>query len=190
VIHGDVVALRPVQDDDVPLIHRWMNEPAVWRGMDYERPFSLADVHADVERSRAEGSPFTIVVDGRPIGRVGLNAFRGRDRIASLYMYIGEPDCRARGYGKDAVATLLGFAFSRWDLARVELWALGDNEHALAAYRACGFEEEARLPSRSFKQGEWVDRVVMSVTREAFARAAARRSGIVTPVEMASDLQR
>ena len=77
------VALRPVEDADVPLIHRWMNHPDVWRGMDYERPFSLADVREDVERSRADGVPFTIVADGRPIGRIGLNAFRRRDRIAA-----------------------------------------------------------------------------------------------------------
>ena len=172
MIAGRKVALRPVEDGDVELIHRWMNSPAVWRGMDYERPFSLADVVRDVERSRADGEPFTIVADGRPIGRIGLNAFRRRDRIAAMYMYIGEEDAQGHGFGTDAVMTLLGYAFDRLDLARIELWALGDNEPALALYRACGFVEEARLPGRSWKEGGWVDRVVMSVTREGFADAA------------------
>ena len=190
MIPGDAVVLRPVEDGDAPLIHRWMNDPDVWRGMDYERPFSLADVGEDVERSRAEGRPFTIVVDGRPVGRIGLNGFRDRDRIASLYMYIGEPDCRGRGYGRHAVSALLRFAFDHTDLARVELWALGDNDHALATYRACGFVEEARLPERSFKEGGWVDRVVMSVTRKGFERAAPAGAGIVTQFERPPDLQR
>jgi RimJ/RimL family protein N-acetyltransferase len=185
MIQGRRVVLRPVEDADLPLIHRWMNDPMVWRGMDYERPFSLADVREDIERSRTDGHPFAIVVDGRPIGRIGLNAFRQRDRIASLYLYIGEPDGWGKGFGRDAALALLGFAFDRWDLARVELWALGDNDHALALYRACGFVEDARLPERSFKDGTWVDRVVMSVTRDAFAQVAGatdRRSGIVTPL--------
>jgi RimJ/RimL family protein N-acetyltransferase len=69
--------------------------------------------------------------------------------------------------------TLLGYAFDRMDLARIELWALGDNEPALALYRACGFVEEARLPERSWKEGAWVDRVVMSVTKERFAEVPA-----------------
>jgi RimJ/RimL family protein N-acetyltransferase len=176
MIRGRSVVLRPVEDEDAPLIHRWMNEPSVWRQMDYERPYSLADVREDIERSRAEGQPFTILVDHRPIGRIGLNAFRRRDRLAAMYLYIGDRGSRGKGYGKDAVLTLLGYAFDRFDLVRVELWALGDNARALEAYRACGFVEEARLPDRSFKDGGWVDRVVMSVTREAFAR-------IVTPVE-------
>jgi RimJ/RimL family protein N-acetyltransferase len=185
MIRGRTVELRPVEDADVPLIHRWMNDPTVWRGMDYERPFSLADVREDLERSRADGHPFTIVVDGRAIGRIGLNAFRQRDRIASMYLYIGEHDVLGKGFAHDAVITLLWFAFDRWDLARVELWALGDNPHALAVYRECGFVEDARLPERSFKDGGWVDRVVMSVTRAAFAQVAGatdRRSEIVTPL--------
>jgi RimJ/RimL family protein N-acetyltransferase len=172
VITGRKVFLRPVEDGDVELIHRWMNSSAVWRGMDYERPFSMADVTEDVERSRADGHPFTIVAGGRPVGRIGLNAFRRRDRIAALYMYIGEEDAQGHGFATDAVMTLLGYAFDRMDLARVELWALGDNEPALAVYRACGFIEEARLPERSWKEGGWVDRVVMSVTRDRFANAA------------------
>jgi RimJ/RimL family protein N-acetyltransferase len=187
-IAGRTVVLRPVEDADVPLIHRWMNDAAVWRGMDYERPFSLADVRDDVARSRDEGHPFTIVVDGRLIGRIGLNGFRRRDRIASMYLYVGEPDRWGKGYGTDAVLALLGFAFDRLDLARVELWALGDNAQALAMYRACGFAEDARLPERSFKDGAWVDRVVMSVTRAGFARRLGHASGFVTPVRMVSDL--
>jgi len=38
-------------------------------------------------------------------------------------------------------------------------------------YRRCGFVDEGRLRERSFKEGTWVDHVVMSVNREEFNRA-------------------
>ena len=85
-------------------------------------------------------------------------------------MYIGEPAFWGKGYAQDSVMTLLGYAFDRWDLQRVELWALADNDRALDVYRRCGFVQEATLPQRSWKDGGWVDRVVMSVTREDFGR--------------------
>jgi RimJ/RimL family protein N-acetyltransferase len=168
------VTLRPVGENDYPLIHRWMNHPEVWRYMDYELPFSLVDVKEDMEQSRREGHPYVIVVEGRPIGRIGLNQFRPRDRICSLYMYIGEPTFWGRGYARDAVMALLGYAFDRWDLHQVELWSLADNDRAIQVYAGCGFVEEARLRQRSWKGGRWVDRVVMSVNREEFERARER----------------
>src|SRR6266536_1700943 len=76
VIRGRQVGLRPVEEGDYPLIHRWMNHPDVWRGMDYELPYSLEDVKEDVETARREGQPFTILVGEQPVGRIGLNQFR------------------------------------------------------------------------------------------------------------------
>lgn len=179
VIRGKKVLLRPVDETDYPLLHRWMNHPEVWRYMDYERPYSLEDVKEDVELARREGEPFIICVGDRPVGRIGLNRFRGRDRICGIYMFIGEPAFWGRGFARDAVLALLSYAFDRMDLHQVELWALSDNDRALAMYRGCGFVEEARLRDRSYKQGDWVDHIVMSVNREEFTKAlgANRWSG-------------
>ncbi len=174
MIGGKRVVLRAVEDSDLPLILRWVNDPEVWRYMDYELPYSMPDVREDVERSRREGQPFTITVDDRPIGRIGLNQFRRRDRICSFYMFIGEPAFWGQGFARDAVMTLLRYAFDRWDLHQIELWTLADNNRAIAMYQRCGFIEEARLRSRSWKEARWVDHVVMSVTREEFGSAAAR----------------
>jgi RimJ/RimL family protein N-acetyltransferase len=169
-IRGRRVALRPVFEQDHPSIHRWMNNPEVWHYMDYERPVSLAEVAEDGDRSRREGFPFTIVVGDQAIGRIGLNQFRRRDRICSLYMYIGEPSYWGRGYAQDAVMALLSYAFDRWDLHQVELWLLSDNDRGRATYERCGFVEEATLRERSWKAGAWVDRVVMSIKRAEFQR--------------------
>lgn len=165
------VTLRPVEERDYPLIHAWQNDPDVWWRMDYERPFSLQDIADDAESSRKEGFPFVIEAEGRPIGRIGLNQFRARDRICSLYLFLGDRRAWGRGYAKESVVTLLGYAFERWDLYQVELWALAVNEPAIRVYEACGFVPDARLRARSFKDGAWVDRIVMSVRREEFERA-------------------
>jgi RimJ/RimL family protein N-acetyltransferase len=175
MIRGERVSLRRVEPRDHPLICAWQNQPEVWWWMDYDRPFSLADIAESENRAAEEGHPFVIEVDGRPIGRIGLNAFRPRDRICALYVFIGEPSAWGGGLGRDAVRTLVGFAFERFDLTRVELWSLATNERAIRSYRSCGFEVDATLERRSFRGGEWVDRVVMSVTREMFSPVLATR---------------
>ena len=177
MIRGERVTLRPVEEGDYPLIHAWQNDPEVWFWMDYEQPFSLEDIADSEARARAEGHALIIEAEGRPIGRIGLNQFRRRDRICSLYVFIGERTAWGKGYGRDAIMALLAWAFDRFDLYQVELWSLAPNERAIATYEQCGFARDATLRQRSFKDGEWVDRVVMSVQREEFEKARADWSG-------------
>ena len=92
-------------------------------------------------------------------------------------MFIGEPAFWGAGYAHDAVMSLLAYAFDRFDLYQVELWTLADNNRALRMYQRCGFVEEARLRARSWKQGAWVDHVVLSVNREEFEQARRASQG-------------
>jgi len=171
MIRGKRVVLRPVDEEDYPLILRWQNHHEVWWYMDYERPFSLSDVRADLERSREEGFPFVLTVEGRPVGRIGLNQFNRRNRTCSLYLFIGEPEFWGRGYAGDALMTLLGYAFDRLDMHLVHLWTLAGNDRVIRVYERCGFVREAQLRERSWKDGRWHDHVEMSVTRDEFAKA-------------------
>ncbi|MFN2545210.1 MAG: GNAT family N-acetyltransferase [Actinomycetota bacterium] len=171
MIRGKRVVLRPVEEDDLPLVLRWQNHPEVWWYMDYERPFSSEDVREDWEQARREGHPFVITVRERPVGRIGLNRFRPRDRICSLYLYIGEPAFWGQGYARDAVMALLSFAFDRLDLHQVELWTLAANNRVIGVYERCGFVQEATLRERSWKDGRFVDHAWLSVNRDEFAKA-------------------
>jgi RimJ/RimL family protein N-acetyltransferase len=169
--------LRPPEERDYPLILEWQNDPEVSWLMDYERRFTLEDIVQSERLAKEEGHPYVIEVGGRPIGRIGVNQFRERDRICSLYVFIGERAAWGKGHGTDAMMALLVDGFERYDLARVELWSLADNERAIRAYRHCGFEIDARLPERSFKDGRFYDRIVMSVPRQRFLEAFAEWKG-------------
>ena len=62
-----------------------------------------------------------------------------RDRICSLYVFIGEHDDWGHSFGRDAILAILGWGFETFDLHMVELWGLSENERAIRTYRACGF---------------------------------------------------
>lgn len=177
MIKGKRIVLRRVEPDDHPHVLRWQNDSEVFYWMDYERPFTLEDVRRSEERAIEEGHPFIIELEGRPIGRIGLNGFRWRDRVASLYVFIGESGAWGRGYGLDAIVTLLGYAFDSLNLRMVQLWTLADNERAIRLYKAAGFVEDARLRERSFKEGRFVDHLVMSIDRDEFDRVRQAQAG-------------
>lgn len=171
MIKGRNVTLRRVEAADYPDIHRWQNDPEIFRWMDYEHPFSLEDIKASEERAAQEGIPLIIEVEGRAVGRIGLNNFRRRDGLASFYIFVGERTVWGHRIGLDAVFTILRYAFGELGLRRVELWSLAGNERALKLYKTAGFVEEARLPERSLKDGVYMDHIVMTIDKVAFERA-------------------
>lgn len=171
MLEGKVTRLRPVMPADHEDILRWQNDPDIFYWMDYVHPFTLEDIHESEARAKEEGHPFIIEAGGKGIGRVGLNNFRQRDGLAAMYLFVGEKPEWGKHFGLDAVMTLLRFAFDFLELRMVELWMLDGNERAARVYKQAGFAEEARLPARSLKAGDYVDHIWMSVTPERYARA-------------------
>ncbi|HEV2685921.1 MAG TPA: GNAT family N-acetyltransferase, partial [Actinomycetota bacterium] len=131
LLTGKHVQLRRVEPGDYPAIQAWQNDPEVFYWMDYERAFSLDDIRQSEERAVGEGHPFVIVAEGRAIGRVGLNNFRPRDWMASLYIFVGDREVRGKGYGIDALMALIAYGFDVLNLRKIELWTLAHNERAI-----------------------------------------------------------
>jgi RimJ/RimL family protein N-acetyltransferase len=170
VLSGRQVRLRPVELSDHPLILAWQNDPEVWWWMDYERTFTLEDIHRSEANATVEGYPFLIEGPGRaPIGRIGLNQFSERDETCSLYLFIGVHEAWGHGLGGDAIVTLLRWGFDEFGLHLVQLWGLSTNTRALRAYEKLGFRVDATLRERSRKSdGRRYDRTVLSITRSEF----------------------
>jgi RimJ/RimL family protein N-acetyltransferase len=170
VLSGRLVTLRPVDEADHPLILRWQNDPDVWWWMDYERTFTLEDIHESEARAAVEGYPFLIEgPERRPIGRIGLNQLSERDETCSLYVFVGEHDAWDHGLGGDAILTLLAWAFDAFGLHLVQLWGLSTNARAMRAYEKLGFRVDGTLRERSKKSdGRRYDRTVLSITRAEF----------------------
>jgi RimJ/RimL family protein N-acetyltransferase len=170
VLSGRQVRLRPVETDDHPLILAWQNDPEVWWWMDYERTFTLEDIHESEARAVVEGYPFLIEAPGAvPIGRIGLNQFSERDETCSLYVFIGVHEAWSHGLGGDAIVTLLRWGFDEFGLHLVQLWGLSTNTRAMRAYEKLGFRVDGTMRERSRKSdGKRYDRTVLSITRAEF----------------------
>jgi hypothetical protein len=129
------------------------------------------------EQDRCEGTTTGVISDGTtiPLGSerdiVPWMGHLYADQVAAMNHGDMNGWDHVRGCGPPHYHCLV-----QADARRVPtLWSLADNERAIRAYRHCGFREEARLADRSWKDGRWVDRVVMTVTREAFLAAREGR---------------
>jgi len=89
-------------------------------------------------------------LDGKHIGNCvyyGVNKTKGE---AELGIMIGNRDCWDKGYGADAVTTLVSHIFRKTNLKRIYLKTLDSNSRAQKCFQKCGFTSYGHLVRDGF----------------------------------------
>ncbi len=179
MIEGTLVRLRAREKTDLDRAHRWINDPEVTQSLVLRYPLSRAAEEKWLEENADSSFDWVRLAidtkDGQHIGNIDLGPIAPEDRRASLGVMIGEKEYWGRGYGTDAVRTLLRFAFEEMNLNRVWLVVYEFNERAIACYKKCGFREEGRLRQDRYARGRYWDTLVMGLLREEFGRPEEAR---------------
>jgi RimJ/RimL family protein N-acetyltransferase len=174
MIVGENVILRPIEREDLPRCVRWFNDPEVRRHLTIHIPFSLAQEERWYENllERLEGNSDVLLAietsEGVHIGNLGLHSINWKDRAAELGITIGEKEYWGRGYGTDAILTLLRLAFEEMNLHRVYLRVDVDNVRGVRCYEKCGFQKEGTLRDAVFREGRYHDQHLMGILRREF----------------------
>ena len=172
MLEGTLVNLRAPELTDLERDFTWMNDGEVTRFLNARYPMSLAAEEVWLrelvtKRMSHEHVTFAIETkDGRHIGNTDLMDVSAENRCATLGIMIGDKAYWSKGYGTDAMRTLLRFGFEEMNLHRIQLTVDARNGRAQACYRKCGFVEEARLRQHRFTEGEFHDTLWMGVLRE------------------------
>jgi RimJ/RimL family protein N-acetyltransferase len=182
LLQGKLVRLRAVEEPDAERFHKWLNDPEVTQFICRRCPISL---HEEREWIRAHAqNPDNLVfavetLDGVHIGGCGLDRVQQHreSRGAILGIHIGDKQYWGKGYGTDAVGTLLRFAFEELNLHRVALSVFEYNARAIRCYEKCGFQHEGREREAFFRNGRYWDILRMSVLQREFAALTQNANG-------------
>ena len=104
------------------------------------------------------------------VGVVYLLNIDDINRCADLHIMIGNEDNRGKGVGFFAVSSIINHAFYNLNLKRLQLEVLEYNEHAQALYKKAGFVLEGRKRKAVFKDGQYVDELIMGLLRDEYQR--------------------
>ncbi len=169
MLKGTRVTLRPIERKDIPLFIRWVNDREVIRYVGLVMPMTLEEEEAWFDRqvNDPRGKVLTIETEtGEPIGTVSLSSIDQVNRHAILGIMIGEKQYWNQGYGRDAIQTMLRFAFEDLNLQRVGLSVADFNERGIRCYLRCGFKQEGVLRQHRFTGGRYHDTIMMGVLRD------------------------
>ena len=142
---GTKVRLREKKLTDARNDYRWQTSPELAR-LDamplpnFSFPRYLLDFVATLRNPAPKRRTFAIeTLGGRHIGNcVYYNVDRAKGEV-ELGIMIGEHDCWDKGYGTDAVNTLVDYLFQELWLQRIHLKTLDWNGRAQRCFLKCGF---------------------------------------------------
>jgi len=171
MIKGERVVLRALEQTDLELLHRWINDEEVIYALAMGFPKSLLDEQRWLEREQDPKKDLVLGIEtteGQLIGSCGLHRIDPINHNAALGIMIGEKGCWNQGYGTDALMTLCRFGFSEMNLHRICLHVYDFNPRAVACYEKVGFVPEGRFRQAAFKHGAYHDILAMGLLREEF----------------------
>lgn len=170
MIYGDTVALRLVEEEDLPLLVRWRTDPRSPAVL--YRPFPNAELGGadwyDALVADATRMQFMIErpSDHATIGTLGLQRIDYRNQHAEVVPPIMAPSELASGSGIDALRTMIHYAFRDLNLHRLSIGLIASLEAGCVTAAQAGFEREGTYRQAAFVEGAFRDVHLMAVLRE------------------------
>lgn len=172
-IRGKIVTLRAIEQADLPLVHKWGNDPDLWRMLGgWHFPTSLHQTQQWFERLASDpmNQRFGIDVPGSGlVGTANLVDIDWKNNNAFHGMMIGDPSMRGRGIGVDVIMATMRYAFDELHLRRLDGSMIAYNEASLGVYCGkCGWKEEGRQRDWYWREGRYWDRIMVGVTADDY----------------------
>jgi RimJ/RimL family protein N-acetyltransferase len=173
---GERIELRRHAPENYRLYSEWYGDPEIWRLTSWTAaplsPSAVERLFQDREQYEKDDS-FALHLrdDDEPIGIVSLMNISEANASAELSIIVGHSEDRHHGYGAEAIAVLLDYAFGERGLNRVGLSVFEFPEDAIAAYEKLGFREEGRLRGALRRDDVFHDAILMSILRQEWRAA-------------------
>lgn len=171
---GEKVDLVILEEVDVPLFLKWLNDEEVTQYLGNQQPLMesserewLADLGKNVETRQVFG---VATKKGKLIGNVGLHRINHRHGTATAGAIIGEKSFWGKGYGSEAEYLLIKYAFTSLNLRKINAQIFSTNPRSLKAAVKNGATEEGRKIAQFVLNGELVDEISVAVFREDFLK--------------------
>ena len=174
MLKGKLVNLRAVERRDLREIMKWVNDREVTKYLsDFLYPVSRVEeekffLERVMRSNDTEKNMVMETKEGIYLGQISLHKIDWKNRNAELGIVIGNKEYWGKGYGTDAIKTLLAHAFNQMNLYKVYLRVFEYNQRGIRCYEKCGFKEEGRLRKGQFYNGKYYDVILMGILKDEF----------------------
>jgi len=177
LFEGKLIRLAPINHDRDPEVEsRWTHDLTLMRSLSRQPaiPLSIAQMKKKYEATEKEVEEskrlfhFTIRgrEDDRLLGFTRIEGIEWTHGTCSLKLAIGDPIERNKGYGSEAMALMLRYAFHELNLYRVSAVVGEDNPAGIRFFLRHGFVEEVRRRKSLLRDGQTYDLLYLGLLRD------------------------
>lgn len=171
------VHLRELTLNDVEDRFQWCLDKEVTKHLNMPEkypPFSKEEtmswIKMCINKTNGYEQKAIVTDEGRHIGWIDLKNIDKLNKHTELGVAIGDKTYWGKGYGFSAMKEMLQWGFNELDLNKIWLRVEVYNEKAIKSYKKIGYVEEGILRQDRLRNGEFVDRLRMSILRHEFFR--------------------
>lgn len=178
-MEGKKIRIRALEKRDLDEIMKWVNDYEVTRTLtSFLYPTSREQEEKWLEKAIEPNERNKIFVietkKGEYLGNIGFHNIDWKNRNVEVGIVIGKKKYWNKGYGTDAMMTILNFAFNRMNLHKVYLRVYNYNKRGVRSYQKCGFKKEGILREMFYNEGKYYDVVMMGILKREFKKSKSR----------------
>lgn len=169
-----MVYLRELEEEDIKTINNWRNNKEIidFLGANFKFINTQTDQNWFNNYQKKRGKEVRCAICLKEsdviIGLISLISIDSVNRNAELHIMIGNKNYHNMGIGKKVLSIMLNHAFNNLNLYNVYLKVLETNIRAIHVYEKIGFVKEGILRERVFKNGKYINLIIMSIFDKEF----------------------
>lgn len=164
-IVGKLVTLRAIELSDCEMLRSLMNDPEIEYMLGgWSFPVSRDEQEKWCQSLSSAKNTLRVVieVENTAIGTAILSDIDYKNGTAQIHIKLMPGDYRHKGYGSDTVNALIRYAFNELRLHCVYAHVNEHNEPSQRLFHKCGFQQEGVLRDRIYKNGRYINDIVLS----------------------------
>ena len=163
----DGVCIRPIKEFDLFDMMKLRADPRVWMNLGSIEMINPRQQEEWFERMVSNSRNCYYILYSTEIRFIGIVRTDEIDHLNRSIRVGGdiEPDLQGQGYGTKMFELLKKYCFDYLNMNRMWLLVLETNDRAIGLYQKMGFVEEGRQRQAIYRDGRYVDYIMMSLLR-------------------------
>ncbi len=169
-----MIELKPLPEENITPFFTWLRDEGIikYSLTTFQKLISEDDIKSWFSKLLSNTKDYTLGIylssDGTLIGYAGICNISTINKNGEYFIFIGDKNQWGNGIGTITTQKVVKHGFENLNLNRIMLTVSEPNVGGVRAYEKAGFKIEGKLRQACFRNGEYHDKLIMSILKKEY----------------------